>query len=47
MVDSKEQYDLNTERKFPVFQTGTFNHCYYFTVVMDLKKKKKWAQKNK
>lgn len=34
----REQYDLNIEKKFPAFQTGTFNNCYYFTMVMHLKK---------
>lgn len=45
MVNSRQQYDLNIEKKFPVFQTGTFNSCYYFTVVMY--GKNLWAQKNK
>lgn len=40
MVNLRKQYDLNTEKKFPAFQTGTFNSYYYFTVVMHLKKKK-------
>lgn len=38
MVNSREQYDLNIENKFPAFETGTFNIFYYFTVVMHLKK---------
>lgn len=31
---ARQQHDLNIEKKFPVFQTGTFNSYYYFTIVM-------------
>lgn len=45
MVNSREQYDLHIEKKFPAFHTDTFNSFYKFTLAMYLGKKNRNTEK--